>query len=294
MLHLRYNSEQIESVAMPPSDIEGSSGRSILNGLPPNTKQYPYTSNQHFLSITSHQNNCLRQSLVLSSQFLVFSNISPESYRNDFDENTSKVVDSYYPGEETLVVKVPTSTHEQAFRGFNNAVIAKLVTMGRANHGLLTKGAGEVKTPSRKKQVDEAYLPRGRPHDRSPKWPSIAVEPGYTDARRALKENAKWWINESSGDVKAVITTCVHKGRREIDSLRPVGVGGQWDDHCSAVRDVTKASPTATTRVTGSPLVISFEDLFLRPAVEPECDLQFDEDLAWIAETTREVQFSSD
>lgn len=169
--------------------------------------------------------------------------------------------------------------------------------MGRANYGLHKTGAGQVATPGRAKQADEEYMPIRLPRRRSSKWPSIVVESGYMDTRPTLKDNAQWWLDESGGDVKGVITTCVSKSKREIVFDLWVSSGNNNDTNMIMAQQsvtVTKISANATTRVSGGPFVVAFEDLFLRPADGPEHDLVFDDqDLTWIAETTWDIQFSS-
>ena len=92
-----------------------SSSDSILAGLPPNTKQYPYTSTQEFASIISDPTHFLLQSPISHSQFIIFTNLSADKYTNDFDDKTTRLVDSFYPQHKTLVVKLPTKAQQDVY-----------------------------------------------------------------------------------------------------------------------------------------------------------------------------------
>lgn len=119
---------------------------------------------------------------------------------------------------------------------------------------------------------------------RSSKWPSVVIESRYTDPRTTLQRYAQWWLRDSEGDVKGVITICIQKKKREI-----IFDFTAINERHSAT--LSKEDATAETWVVGAPFVIPFESLFLRPPVTPESDVEFRaEDLEYIAKSVWELQ----
>lgn len=50
-----------------------------------------------------------------------------------------------------------------------------------------------------------SYMPKHLPPES--KWPTIVMETGYANSKRKLDLNARWWLNESEGEVKMVFVT---------------------------------------------------------------------------------------
>ena len=58
-----------------------------------------------------------------------------------------------------------------------------------------------------------SYMPKHLPPES--KWPTIVMETGYANSKRKLDLNARWWLNESEGEVKMVFVTCIQRQRSE-------------------------------------------------------------------------------
>lgn len=118
------------------------------------------------------------------------------------------------------------------------------------------------------------------------------MEAGVFTASAKLQTDAQWWITESGGDVKTVLVTIVNLKEPEV-------IFQKWEP--LAIKEVTsefKVTPTLQLQVVMSrpegqseiivengPLVLSFEDLFLRYPINDEGDLVFtDADLKDLAE----------
>lgn len=100
------------------------------------------------------------------------------------------------------------------------------------------------------------------------------IESGDTDSRWTLQKNAQWWWNESNGDVRRVITTCVHKKKYEVVFDLWVASDRQAKSKTRAIDaqhsvKLSKAGADAGVQAIGTPLILPFEracssDLLLR------------------------------
>jgi hypothetical protein len=135
----------------------------------------------------------------------------------------------------------------------------------------------------------------------------------YADARkdkilRRLRFDASWWLTESGGDVKIVIIISIQqaKSRLQIEkwehspsrSLLPLRTPPNNLNNTTnnlvrqlptKVQEITIVSNNVADgplpAVTGGPLVLEFDKIFLRPALLPETDITFNvqELSAWAA-----------
>ena len=150
-------------------------------------------------------------------------------------------------------------------------------------------GAAEVQGTTRCRAPDASYLPRSLPTNRSAKWPSLVLEVGYSESASKLRNEASWWLSESQGDVRAVITLKVFRNHRMHLEMWQFRDGAAWP------RPIMTQEVTVTKNASGysasARMVIRFEDLFLRaPAGNGERDIVFDhDDLEGLAQLALEV-----
>lgn len=277
------------------SSSNGQQTEEILASLPPNTAQHPFTTLADYLSTTTTSATTYLD--AASSQFILFTNLAPETYKAVFHEGDhSRSIDSYYPHLGLLVVKMKTKTHEAAHNKLNEVLIVKLAGMGHAERGLHETGSAEIKTPSRNKHGDQEYQPEQLPRGRSDHWPTVVIESGYTDSRTTLQKNAQWWLSESKGDVNGVITACIHEKKYEIIFDLWVASDLQTKSGTMAIDTkhsvkLSKTGADAETQAAGAPLILPFESLLLRPPTAPETDVEFmEEDLKYVAESVWDLQ----
>lgn len=138
------------------------------------------------------------------------------------------------------------------------------------------------------------------PVGRSDEWPSMMIETGYSDGKSKFVSDACWWLTESRGDVKNVLTISVHQKEKEtvIDSWGWIGrptraEPGRGTPEIKQRVVITQDINQHMAHGTGAPLNIPFEDLFLRkPAASSnEEDLVFDVDeLRYMAYTIWQVR----
>jgi hypothetical protein len=196
---------------------------------------------------------------------------------------------THYTDTELLIVKIPTAEHESAHGGLAKRVVIALNRMGTpglAEDEFHFIGATTFYTPNSSKEADSAYRPRSfRPNKND--WPTIVFESGVSETLRHLRSVARWWLTKSGGAVKIVIIISVNR----IQSTLPIE---KWElSPMTGRRLSTRAFPNAhniprpliptkiqeitivSNTVTGAPLVLEFDKIFLRPAVLPETDITF-------------------
>lgn len=144
-------------------------------------------------------------------------------------------------------------------------------------------GSKKYQTPSGIKRADQSFKPKDLPEGRSEFWPALVIETGWSESKQKLQDDASWFLRESAGDVKVAVTIEIHQEIPEIviekwePKLNPtsprIGVQSTLAQHIAISK--TKGRPASTTTVEGAPLVIPFEDLFLRPPRPGEGNIKF-------------------
>ncbi|GFF65121.1 hypothetical protein IFM62136_06194 [Aspergillus lentulus] len=257
-------------------------------GLSPTTSEYPYQGMQHFRDIIC------KEAAESKHDYVIFSNIDEYTFLRDFDESQRQSYSDFFPQGRTLVARMPASeVHEEAHAELNNTLMIKLAAMNVRSQLRSLIGA-DVVTPTRTKKPDQSYKPVKFPADYSGHWPSMVIETAFSKSQSKLANDARWWLNASGGELKTVITIAVQK-RREAITIdkweaisRPTrGEPGKMVPEVVQKVTMTREGGDAPVHITGAPLIIGFEKLFLRPAEEEkgEGDVVFSHDnLAEIAD----------
>ncbi|GFF36301.1 hypothetical protein IFM58399_04505 [Aspergillus lentulus] len=257
-------------------------------GLSPTTSEYPYQGMQHFRHIIC------KEAAESKHDYVIFSNIDEYTFLRDFDESQRQSYSDFFPQVRTLVARMPASeVHEEAHAELNNTLMIKLAAMNVRSQLRSLIGA-DVVTPTRTKKPDQSYKPVEFPADYSGHWPSMVIETAFSESQSKLANDARWWLNASGGELKTVITIAVQKKREAItiDKWEAISRPTRGDPGKMVPEVVQKVTMTreggdAPVHITGAPLIIGFEKLFLRPAEEEkgEGDVVFSRDnLAEIAD----------
>jgi hypothetical protein len=199
------------------------------------------------------------------------------------------VSDRGYPGRITffgdeiglVFFRMPQPVHETAHLHLFRKIGSILDQMGLFNKFLATGPSTYKGLGTKQKQGDSGIRPR--PPRRSGKhFPTLVIEAGNTESLPQLCKDRDWWFDNSppgqpEGDVKMVLLIKVCERTKRI-------VVEQWHRSFSQ-------SPTAKVvmtphpdkpfsvddsshwLVTGAPLVISFHEVFLRPAQGTETNI---------------------
>ncbi|GFF64126.1 hypothetical protein CNMCM6936_005965 [Aspergillus lentulus] len=252
--------------------------RDDLEGLPPTVNIYPWEGPDHFQNIVDSELQGFKDPQRSSPcDWIVFSNVSETIFEHDFQEETdlTKQWKSYNRSRQLLFVEIArgTTEHTEATQTFNDILKEAVDRMGLSTalkcfSGTTIQGDDWAKVP------DNGWGPRHPPAGRSRKWPTVALEVGVSQRPPKLEEDACFWLEESEGDVKISLVI-------SVDPRTPEIVLEKWN--------ISNGKPAMTRKVTvwrrnedilfeNEPLVIEFEDLFLREADNPcEVNIEFDQ-----------------
>lgn len=230
--------------------------------------------------------------------FVIFLGVTEDAVARALErsDDLDKLYNSYDRNCRILLAKKPTLEHEEAGDTMKSILVLKLAEMNIAIGQLNMRGHAEVQTPGRSKQPDASFIPASVPSGRTRKWPTFIVETAYTETTSKLIADLEWWLLASEGDVKTALGIEVHTKQREIKFQRREIVAPRRSPRWQS-NDPVKKGPALVQqvvvfqkpgedkiRVANGPLVIPFENVFLRQSTGDERDFVFKhEDLETIA-----------
>ncbi|KAL1885101.1 hypothetical protein Plec18167_001758 [Paecilomyces lecythidis] len=174
---------------------------------------------------------------------------------NDSDSSDSS--DSADFPTESIRLKLVTWMHARAGGAFAEILQKKAVLRNIDDEfEALVDACSEGSTKG--KEPDQSFYPAVLPQGRSAKWPSVVLETGSSESLAKL-EDARWWLHESNGDVKAVITISLSKTRRfciiDLWKLRERKTRSNGDRMAPEIDQhitVTKEPPESETRASNT------------------------------------------
>jgi hypothetical protein len=191
----------------------------------------------------------------------------------------------YFQEEELLIVKyMPSAAHEFTARKFHNKILEKILLMGTSSDELVSFGSRRYRGANSSKEADEVFVPdfvRNKKDD----WPTLVIEVGRSESLSQLRQDVRWWLIESKGDVKIALLMSIKKAssillieKWELGAAplgRPGPVTRSAAINSIGEPEVVQIVEVTSTGTTGGPLVLEFNKLFLRAAIPPETDLIF-------------------
>jgi hypothetical protein len=169
---------------------------------------------------------------------------------------------------------VKSMAHENAAGLFGVLFHEALTTVGM-QRSLDPIGAATHFATMGGKEPDGAWQPTRLPRDRSNKWPTIVLEVAYSATQSKLQSDVHYWLRGPEGEVRTVLTL-------RIDQHEPRIVIERWEstDNGHGRRQqqvvITRTRRNKVT-ITGAPLVLEFERIFLRtPAIPREQNIEID------------------
>jgi hypothetical protein len=222
-------------------------------------------------------------------QYLVFARVSVDDLAKidrALDSIGMHTRMTHYTDIDLLIVKLPSAEHEAAPLNLTIGVVEKLVMMGMPANEFHAVGATRIRGRNSSKEADSAYRPYSfRPNKTD--WPTIVFEAGLSESLSRLRSDARWWLMESGGDVKTVIIISVKRAQSmiRIEKWELAPRTGRRLTLRSATNPLNHLPTQIPTKiheitivqntVTGAPLILEFQKIFLRPAVLPESDITF-------------------
>ncbi|OKL55854.1 hypothetical protein UA08_08884 [Talaromyces atroroseus] len=258
--------------------------------------QYEYHNAENFLSVLDKEYERFEADNT-RSQYIVFHRVTSRLFDQDllFPENRLLTFESYFPTLEILLVKMENERHGVASRKFGHMLVVQLSHMNndRLDNGLMPVGTAHFQTTDRIKRAHDSFRPRRFGSSRTRHWPSLVLEVGFSEPYRKLKEDAKWWLTSSNDEVKSVVVISLNQRYREIVVEKWINRGQPTVEYRTVISQ--EAGRKKINISNNQPLIIRFDDLFLRPANHNEHNITFSTD-NWkeFADVVWESQFEQD
>lgn len=252
---------------------------SFLEHLPLSTPVYYYNQHCDIFSLLPRYS--------VEDCFIVLKHFPPETFA-ELEEQLPGRCD-YSPSLQILIITMPSQPHEAAACMFEY-LISTVAQEMKVKRQIAPCGATLVDTPNRSKQADRSWKParQGR------KFPTVALEVGFSETTTKLEKDIAWWINGSKGEVRMGVTLDIKRGSGniEIKSWTPAFEPPLHDvyvtergRHVVDRRINDPPSPRMTQRILmkrgrngssptikGAPLTVPFRTLLLDEAGEGEGD----------------------
>ncbi|KAH8723424.1 hypothetical protein GQ44DRAFT_710252 [Phaeosphaeriaceae sp. PMI808] len=273
------------SASASPSDSAPSSTTSITSsqlceGLDGKIQRYPGIARMR------RAVNALSEKLQegeTSDQYLVFRGITVNELDN-IDNRRYEVGKgirlTHCADIGTLIIKVSTVEHEVVAGNFEADLVERFIQMGVPRQERTWLRATRFGGNTTSKEADGAFKPGTlRPHKLD--WPTLVLEVGVSESLPRLRNDARWWLSNSTGRVH--IALIFH-----IDQRAKIIVIERWETIPTTGGPATRSNqppaqiPTCMqaitidqNNVTGTPLTLHFHQIFLRQPNPPEHDFVF-------------------
>ncbi|KAJ6084945.1 hypothetical protein N7499_004574 [Penicillium canescens] len=274
---------------MPSTDsITNDHGTSFLGDLEPSIKRFPYQGKRQFNNIMKQEFQRRAQSsdpIEKWSEWVLFTDLDEETFTRDFlnlTNETHRIDDwtpncpSYDSSLRLLLTKMRLSPHEVASHLFETLLLTILRPMG-LHRAIRLLGTTTVYGISGRKEPDGSWAPYRPPRGHPKNMPTVVLEVALSETQSKLSSDVRFWLNQSHGAVKVVLTLAINRKGPQITLEK-------WElrndrQHRTGRVDISMGN-NKRIRVEGGPLVIEFEKLFLRPAEDArEGDITFDTDM---------------
>ncbi|OOQ83541.1 hypothetical protein PEBR_35430 [Penicillium brasilianum] len=118
----------------------------------------------------------------------------------------------YSPSLQILIITMPSQPHEEAASSFE-VMFMTLAREMKVYRRIAAWGSTRVDTPDRNKQADRSWGP-ARLRSR---FPTVALEVGFSETTAKLEKDIAWWINGSNGQVRLGITIDIRRQSHDIE-----------------------------------------------------------------------------
>jgi len=222
-------------------------------------------------------------------QYLIFRGVTQTDLAEIDDVLPKYARVTYYEDINLLIIKLmPSGKHEMSHIEFGDMIKEKAIMMGVSRRALTGVGGTRFKGHSSSKEGDTSFKPASRVRETD--LPTIMIEAGLSESLARLKVDAKLWLSYSRPNrdkVEIVIIISVQPEDRVLHIER-------WENADRPGRPVTRSNPApipmmmqeitirpnaagaiTLNEVTGAPLVLNFNKIFLRNPTAPETDFTF-------------------
>lgn len=245
----------------------------LLDGLY-GIRHHQYTSISSFMDAIKEQERKIASGDA--SQYMIFTPVT-KSQLSRIDRKRGSFQTSlrfmYCGLEKVLVVKLmPSQAHEKAHLIFSSIIISRLPQMGLSAFDIFSVGGTRFTSNTNSKEADSAFKPLSR--EKVTDWPTLVIESGMSESLARLRVDAAWWLTNSGGEVKIVLLVAITPAVRRLQIEA-------WESQAShslstpyvpvKTQDISITGDT----IIGAPLILGFENIFLRQPQPPEQDFYF-------------------
>lgn len=227
-----------------------------------------------------------------NNQYLVFLKVT-NTQLTDMDKQRANIgkhirMEHHTDTGDLIIKLMPSEKHQSAHITLADEIQEKEMQWGIPRENRL-KGLGGTtfSGPVSSKEADTAFRPISRPIGG---WPTIVFESGLSEGLARLRVDARWWLINSGGDVNVVLIISVKPTQTRLliekwclspaTNLPVTGANPNSNalvptkrQEVSINRNPANTTQPGTYTVTGGPLVLEFQSLYLRAPVAPEGDL---------------------
>jgi hypothetical protein len=250
----------------------------FLADLPPSTNRYTYEGKERFEEIANIEYHRLQRSLChlqsepfddsldISEYFVII--IDPPSFQREFSLKLNVGVRQFYnPTLHILILKIVLLEHPEVAGLLHDIVMDTLRPMGFDIEAIRRYGGTSISVGGGiTKQPDWGWGPRRRPPGVANR-PSVVVEVG-TLAETKLRNDARMWVDPTSGEANMAITIKVNRQKPMIKIQT-----WEWDSNarCPYITQSCVIGKTGDDiTVSKHPLTIPFHYIFRRSPENPK------------------------
>ena len=267
----------------------------IMSGLPSGYVMRTFSNMKALIADAHAVLDKLNQNQDDGNQYLLL--LSPPTsirVRLDTDKNALDGIPFrlMFDGPSALVKVIPSFVHDASTLRLVQKILYGCFSIGVPEDEIGWAGSTTYRPSNRNrgKQPDNCFVPLSRqPHgsQQSLNWPTLVIETGVSESPPRLREDARWWFEQSSGLVRTVILLSIRKVRKIIhlekwqlaDPVLGTTISPPLGQQEAAIQRpyIAQAADIMPTQVDGDiPLVLQFHALFDRRPAGTEGDILLD------------------
>ncbi|GIC89078.1 uncharacterized protein Aud_005480 [Aspergillus udagawae] len=184
----------------------------------------------------------------------------------------------------TGILKILTYGHDVMTSNITRQIDLLCVRMGMDPTSEFASGGTTTRllcAKSKGKQPDGCLFPKARIQRDREAWPTLVIEAGVAASLPRLREEARWWLRNSQGEVRIVLVLGIHRPRRTL-------IMEKWGQQDRTPINQRQLPPQAeaplqayaaqtieisSESISGVPLVLPLEELLERPRQGKETDI---------------------
>lgn len=253
----------------------------ILQRLLPTVHIYQYQGRQKFLDTYDQECHRLRSNRD-ASEFVIFTDVDAVVFLGTFyyssDSSTKHCVSEYDCAARILVVKMTLPEHGQLHGGFQQEFLDSIQPRS-LRRSLQSFDEVDLHGQGRTKRPNMGWGPIERPCYAGQRWPSLVVEVTVSESLQKLQSDMSYWLTGTYGQVNVAIGISIARTRSQTIRVGKWVRGDTGVPRCDQELIIEKKSrKDPSPIVKDGPLIIEFEQLFLRPPGPQEGNVVVDEE----------------